>query len=93
MATLHMQLDFPVPKGPLGPSNSTLRPRTAPKRPRKPQNLCTLAPDSPKPKTDHILGCVAQNAISSAPNPPPPARSQYSILVRVKGKVWGQGEE
>ena len=35
MATLHMQLDFPVPKGPLGPSNSTICPRTAPKRPPK----------------------------------------------------------
>ena len=70
MATLHMQLDFLVPKGPLGPSNSTICPRTAPKRPRKPQNLCTLAADSPKPKIDPILGYVAQNVISSAPNPP-----------------------
>ena len=32
---LHMQLDFPVPKGPLGPSNSTICPRTTPKRPAK----------------------------------------------------------
>ena len=44
MATLHMQLDFPVLKGPLGPSNSTIcsanRPQEAP---RKPQNLCRLA--------------------------------------------------
>ena len=39
---------------PLGPSNSTICPRTAPKRPQKPQNLCTLAANSPKPKTDHI---------------------------------------
>ena len=35
VATLHMQLDFPVSKGPLGPSNSTIcsanRPRKAPK--------------------------------------------------------------
>ena len=30
-------------------------------------NLCTLAADSPKPKQ---LGYVAQNTISSAPNPP-----------------------
>ena len=71
MATLHMQLDFPVPKGPLGPSNSTIcsakRPQKAPKMPR----ICAhLAADSPKPKADHILGYVAQNAISSAPNPP-----------------------
>ena len=70
MAALHMQLDLPVPKGPLGPSNSTICPRTAPKRPPKPQNFCTLAAHSPKPKTDHILGYVAQNAISSASNPP-----------------------
>ena len=69
MPTLHMQLDFPVPKGPLGPSNSTICLQTAPKGPQKPKNLCTLAADSPKPKTDHILGYVAQNAISSAPNP------------------------
>ena len=59
-----------VPKGPPGPSNSTICPRTAPKGPQKPQNLCTMAADSPKPKTDHILGYVAQNAISRAPNPP-----------------------
>ena len=64
-----MQLDFPVLKGPLRPSNSTVCLRTAPKRPPKAPNLCTLAADSPKPKTDHILGYVAQNAISSAPNP------------------------
>ena len=35
MATLHMQLDLPVPKGPLWHSNSTICPRTAPKRPPK----------------------------------------------------------
>ena len=39
-------------------------------RPQNPQNLCTLAADSPKLKTDHILGYVAQNAVSSAPNQP-----------------------
>ena len=70
MAILHMQLDFLVPKSPLGPSNSAICPRTAPKGPQQPQNLCTLAADSPKPTTDHILDYVAQNAISSAPNPP-----------------------
>ena len=71
MPTLHMLLDFPVPmKGPLGPSDSTICPRTAHKRPPNPYKLCTLAADSPKPKTDHILGYVAQNAILSAPNPP-----------------------
>ena len=76
MATLHMQLDFLVPKGPLGPSNSTICPRTAPKRPRKTPKFVhsgrrqPQTKDSPKPKTTHILGYVAQNAISSAPNPP-----------------------
>ena len=55
-----------VLKGPLGPSNSTI---CSAKGPRNPQNLCTLAADSPKQKTDHILGYLAQNAISSAPNP------------------------
>ena len=69
MATLHMQLDFPVPKGPLGPSNSTICPQTARKRPPKTQNSCTLAATGPKPKTDHIAGYVAQNTTSSAPNP------------------------
>ena len=29
-ATLDMQLDFPMPKGRLGPSNSTMCPRSAP---------------------------------------------------------------
>ena len=68
MATLHMQLDFPMPKGPLGPSNSTICPRTTPKRPPKAPEFVHIG--SPKPKTDHILGYVAQNTISSAPNPP-----------------------
>ena len=71
MATLHMQLDFPVLTGPLGPSNFTIcSAKRPPKRPQNPQYLCTLATHSPKPKTDHILGYVAQNTISSAPNPP-----------------------
>ena len=35
VATLHMQLDSPVPKGPLGISNSTICLQTAPKRPPK----------------------------------------------------------
>ena len=35
VATIQMQLDFLVPKGPLGASNSTICPRTAPKRPPK----------------------------------------------------------
>ena len=68
MATLHMHLDFPMPKGPLGPSNSTICPRTAPKRPPKAPQF--VAADNLEPKMDHILGYVAQSTISSAPNPP-----------------------
>ena len=40
------------------------------KGPQMPLNLCTLADNSRKPKTNHILGYVAQNAISNKPNPP-----------------------
>ena len=67
MATLHMQLDFPVPQGPLTPQYVRKPP---PKGPQKPQNLCTLAADSPKPKIDNILRYMALKAISSEPNPP-----------------------
>ena len=62
-----MHLDFPVPKVPLTPQYVRDRPS---KGPQKLQNLCKLAANSPKPKKDHISGYVAQNAISSAPNPP-----------------------
>ena len=59
MATLHMQLDFPVPKGPLGPCNSTICLLTAPKRPPKAREFV------------HIGRCyVAKKANSSTPNPP-----------------------
>ena len=34
-ATLHVRLDFPVTKGPLVPSNSTICPRNGPKRRQK----------------------------------------------------------
>ena len=71
MATLHIQLDFPVLRGPLRPSNSTIcSAKRPPKGPQNPYNLCTLAANGAKPKTDYILGYVAQNVISSAPNPP-----------------------
>ena len=70
MTDLHMLLEFPVPKGPLGPLTPQHVREPPPKTPQKPENLCTLAADSPKPKTDHILGYVAQNVIPSAPNPP-----------------------
>ena len=70
MATLHMPLDFSVLKGPLDPQTPQYVRKPPPKGPQKPQTLCTLAVNNPKPKTDNILGYVAQNVISSAPNPP-----------------------
>ena len=49
MATLHMQLDFPVLKGPLGLSNSTIcsanRPQKAPKIPRICAHRPPIAPN------------------------------------------------
>ena len=66
MATIHMQLDFPVLKGPLGPSNSTIcsanRPRKAPKIPR----LCAH------------WGCRIQGPVPAAP-PPPPCSGSYFV--------------
>ena len=53
-----------------GPSKALQLHNISAKGPQKTQTLCTLAADSPKPKTDHILGYVAQSAISSSPNPP-----------------------
>ena len=49
MATLHMQLDFPVLKGPLEPSNSTICPRTAPQRPPKDPEFVHIGRPKPKP--------------------------------------------
>ena len=51
----------------LGPCACNIFP---PKGRKKHHNLCTLAADGPKPKTNHILGYEAQNTISSAPNAP-----------------------
>ena len=56
MATLHMQLDFPVPKGPLGPSNSTICPRTAPKRPPKALEFVHIGRRLPQTKNRPYLG-------------------------------------
>ena len=50
MATLHVQLDFPVPKGPLGPSNSTICPLTAPKRPPKAPEFVHIGRRQPQTK-------------------------------------------
>ena len=48
---------------------STNQPQKGPKSPKN-DHLCTLATEGPKPKTEYILGYVAQIGISSAPNPP-----------------------
>ena len=42
--------------------------------PKKPQNLRTLATDSPQPRTGRILGYVAHNGIPSAASPPTTSR-------------------
>ena len=70
VGTLYVRLDFPVPTSSLRPSNSTICPTNSPKRPQKPQILCRLAGNSHKPRTGHIFGYTAQNAIPRAPNPP-----------------------
>ena len=56
MATLHMQLDLPVPKGPLGPSNSTICPRTATKRPPKAPAFVHIGRRQPQTKNRLYLG-------------------------------------
>ena len=67
MATLHMRLDFPVPKGPLGPSNSTICLRTPPESPR----ICAhWPPTAPSQKQTISWATWLKNAISRAPNPP-----------------------
>ena len=71
MAPVHMQLELPVPKGPLGHSNSTICPRTAPKKLVTTLGFMRIGrQQAQNQKTDHILGYVAQDAISSTPNPP-----------------------
>ena len=56
MATLHMQLDFPVLKDPLGPSNATICPRTAPKRLPKSPELVHIGHPQPQTKNNPYLG-------------------------------------
>ena len=56
MATLHVQLDFLVPKGPLGPSNSTICPRTAPKRPPKAPEFVHIGRQQPQTINRPYLG-------------------------------------
>ena len=55
-ATLHMQLDFLVPKGPLGRSNSTICPRTAPKRPLGAPEFVHIGRRQPQTKNRPYLG-------------------------------------
>ena len=54
--TLHMQLDFPMPKGPLEPSNSTICPRPAPKRPPKAPQFVQIGRQQPQTKNRPYLG-------------------------------------
>ena len=53
-----------------GPLTPPYVPETAQKGPQKLQILCRLASDSDKPRTSHIFGYMAQNAIPRAPSPP-----------------------
>ena len=59
-------------RGPLGPSTPQYVRKPPPKCPRPPKapQFVHLGRREPQTKTDHILGYVAQNAISRAPNPP-----------------------
>ena len=45
-----MQPDFPVPKGPVGPSNSTICPQTTPKRPPKAPKFVHIGRRQPQTK-------------------------------------------
>ena len=56
--SLHMQLDFPEPKDPLGPSNSTTCPRTAPKRPPKAPEFVYIGRQQPQTKNKPYLGLL-----------------------------------
>ena len=62
VGTPHVRLDFPVSTSSLQPSNSMICPGNGPKRPPKASNA-----DSHKPRTGHIFGYMAQNAIPRAP--------------------------
>ena len=53
---LHMQLGFSVPKGPEGPSNCTICPRTAPKRAAKAPQFVYISRRQPQTKNIPYLG-------------------------------------
>ena len=59
---LYVRLDFSVSTRSLRPSNSMIHPGNGPKRPPEAPNA-----DSHKPRTRHIFGYMAQNAIPRAP--------------------------
>ena len=56
MASLNMHPNLPVPKGPLRPSNSTICPRTAPKRPPKAPEFVHVGRPQPQTKVKPYLG-------------------------------------
>ena len=56
LANLHMQLDFAVPKGPLWPSDSTICPRTTPKRPPKALEFVHIGRRQPQTKNKPYHG-------------------------------------
>ena len=56
MATVQMKLEFRVPNRPLGPSNSTICPRSAPKRPPKTPEFVHIGRRHPKSKNRPYLG-------------------------------------
>ena len=70
VGTLHVRLDFPLSTSPLRPSNSSICPGNGPKRPPEAPNFVQMAGDSHKPRTGHIFGYMAKNAIPTAPSPP-----------------------
>ena len=56
VATRHMQPDFAMRKGPLGPSNSTTWPRAAPKRPPKALEFVHIGRPQPQTKNGPYVG-------------------------------------
>ena len=50
-----MQLDFSVPKGPLGPSKSTTCLQTTPKRPSKALKIVHIGRGQPQTKNEAYL--------------------------------------
>ena len=55
MTTLHMQQGFTAPKSPLGPSETTICPRTAPRRPPKAPQFVHIGRGQPQTKNRPYL--------------------------------------